>query len=60
MCLVIGAPQFSRWAAMIGRLDLVDDGRFTDDLARGENSEALSAYMGAWCADRTTAEERAR
>jgi crotonobetainyl-CoA:carnitine CoA-transferase CaiB-like acyl-CoA transferase len=54
MCLVIGAPQFRRWTAMIARPDLVDDERFTDDLARGENSEALSAYMGAWCADRTT------
>lgn len=54
MCLVIGAPQFARWAAMIGRPDLVADPRFADDLARGENGEALSAYMGAWCADRTT------
>jgi crotonobetainyl-CoA:carnitine CoA-transferase CaiB-like acyl-CoA transferase len=54
MCLVIGAPQFARWAGMIGRPDLVADARFADDLARGENGEALSAYMGAWCADRTT------
>jgi crotonobetainyl-CoA:carnitine CoA-transferase CaiB-like acyl-CoA transferase len=54
MCLVIGGPQFRRWAAMIGRPDLVADERFTDDLARGENGEALSAYMAAWCADRTT------
>ena len=54
MCLVIGAPQFARWAGMIGRPDLVADSRFADDLARGENGEALSAYMGAWCADRTT------
>lgn len=55
MCLVLGGPQFRRWATMIGRPDLVDDERFTDDLARGDNGEALSAYMGAWCADRTTA-----
>jgi crotonobetainyl-CoA:carnitine CoA-transferase CaiB-like acyl-CoA transferase len=39
---------------MIGRPDLVADARFADDLARGEHGEALSAYMGAWCADRTT------
>jgi crotonobetainyl-CoA:carnitine CoA-transferase CaiB-like acyl-CoA transferase len=51
---VIGPSQFRHWAEMIGRPDLVDDVRFKDDLARGENGEALSAYMGAWCADRTT------
>jgi len=56
MCLVIGAYQFDRWARMIGRPDLIDDDRFKDDLGRGDNGEALSAYMAAWCADRTTAE----
>ena len=56
MCLVIGGQQFSRWARMIGRNDLLDDERFTDDLSRGDHGEALSAYMGAWCADRTTHE----
>ena len=56
LCAVIGAAQFRHWAEMIGRPDLADDERFKDDLARGENSKALSAYMGAWCADRTTAE----
>ena len=56
MCLVIGAWQFGRWAGMIGRPDLVDDERFRDDQARGDNGEALTAYMAAWCADRTTAE----
>lgn len=56
MCLVIGAYQFERWAEMIGRPELVNDDRFKDDLARGDNGDALSAYMGAWCADRTTAE----
>jgi crotonobetainyl-CoA:carnitine CoA-transferase CaiB-like acyl-CoA transferase len=56
MCLVIGPSQFRRWAAMIGRPDLLDDDRFKDDLGRGDHGVALSAYMGAWCADRTTAE----
>ena len=56
MCLVIGAYQFKRWAQMIGRPDLLDDERFKDDLGRGDNGEALSAYMAAWCADRTTDE----
>ena len=41
---------------MIGRPDLLDDERFKDDLGRGDNGEALSAYMAAWCADRTTDE----
>jgi crotonobetainyl-CoA:carnitine CoA-transferase CaiB-like acyl-CoA transferase len=56
MCFVVGGSQFARWAAMIGRPDLVGDERFTDDLARGEHGAALSAYMGAWCADRSTAQ----
>jgi crotonobetainyl-CoA:carnitine CoA-transferase CaiB-like acyl-CoA transferase len=56
MCLVIGSYQFGRWAQMIGRPDLLDDERFKDDLSRGENGVALSAYMAAWCADRTTDE----
>jgi crotonobetainyl-CoA:carnitine CoA-transferase CaiB-like acyl-CoA transferase len=56
MCLVIGSYQFKRWTQMIGRPDLLDDDRFKDDLSRGENSEALSAYMAAWCADRTNDE----
>jgi crotonobetainyl-CoA:carnitine CoA-transferase CaiB-like acyl-CoA transferase len=56
MCLVIGSYQFDRWANMIGRPDLLDDDRFKDDLGRGEHGEALSAYMAAWCADRTTEE----
>jgi crotonobetainyl-CoA:carnitine CoA-transferase CaiB-like acyl-CoA transferase len=34
----------------------LDDERFKDDLGRGDNGEALSAYMAAWCADRTTDE----
>ena len=56
MCLVLGSYQFGRWARMIGRPDLLDDERFKDDLGRGDNGEALSAYMAAWCADRTTDE----
>ena len=56
MCLVLGSYQFQRWAQMIERTDLLDDERFKDDLSRGVNGEALSAYMAAWCADRTTDE----
>lgn len=56
LCSVIGPTQFRHWAEMVGRPDLVDDPRFRDDRSRGEHGEALSAYMGAWCADRTTDE----
>lgn len=53
---VIGPYQFERWAQLVGRPELVHDERFKDDLARGDNSAALSEIMGAWCATRTTAE----
>jgi len=56
MCAVIGSYQFKRWAEMVGRADLLDDDRFKDDLSRGDNGVALSAYMAAWCADRTNDE----
>jgi crotonobetainyl-CoA:carnitine CoA-transferase CaiB-like acyl-CoA transferase len=56
MCLVLGSYQFDRWAHMIGRPDLLHDERFKNDLSRGDHGEALSAYMAAWCADRTTQE----
>lgn len=56
MIQVIGQPMFSRWAAMIGQPALVDDPRFGDDMARGENGTVLSAITAAWAAKRTTAE----
>lgn len=56
MCSVIGGYQFGRWCELIGRPELAGDERFKDDLSRGDNSEALSAYMSEWCAERTNAE----
>ena len=53
MCLAIGAQQFSRWCDMVGQSELVDDPRFTDDLARGDHGEALSNIMMTWCQSRT-------
>jgi crotonobetainyl-CoA:carnitine CoA-transferase CaiB-like acyl-CoA transferase len=53
---VIGQPLFKRWAALIGRPELLDDPRFSDDLRRGEHGEVLSALMGKWCATRTRTE----
>jgi crotonobetainyl-CoA:carnitine CoA-transferase CaiB-like acyl-CoA transferase len=56
MLLVVGNGQFRRWTEMIGRPDLQQDVRFRDDASRGKNGVALSAYMAAWSADRTTDE----
>ena len=56
MCQVLGPSQFERWTEMVGRPDLLFDGRFKDDLARGDNGEILSAIMAAWCSTRTYTE----
>lgn len=60
MVQVIGDAMFARWAAMIGRPDLVDDPRYASDQARGENGEELSAIMAEWCAGLTRQECLAR
>lgn len=62
---VLGDAMFKRWARAIGRPELVDDPRFSDDGKRGEHGQALSELMSAWCATQTKAEcletlERAR
>ncbi len=54
MCLVIGRPQFERWAAMVGADDLLNDPRFAEDIGRGDHGEVLSDRMRDWCASRTT------
>ena len=53
---VIGQPMFRRWCRMIGEEHWLDDPRFADDQARGDNSEAFSARMSEWCAARNCAE----
>jgi crotonobetainyl-CoA:carnitine CoA-transferase CaiB-like acyl-CoA transferase len=53
---VVSNPIFARWARLIGAPELVDDPLYADDMARGDNGEALSARMAAWCADRSTEE----
>ncbi|MGD2131777.1 MAG: CoA transferase [Maricaulaceae bacterium] len=54
---VIGQPLFERWAKLMGEEDKwLNDPRFKDDLARGDNGEILSARMAEWCAERTQAE----
>ncbi|HVV40041.1 MAG TPA: CoA transferase [Nitrobacter sp.] len=54
---VVGQPLFKRWARLMGNEDAwLNDARFKDDLARGDNAVAISARMREWCAERTTAE----
>jgi len=54
--MTIGQPLFVRWCRLMGNDDLAADPRFKDDLARGDNGEALSAIMQKWCDARTVAE----
>jgi len=54
--MTIGQPLFVRWCRLMGNEDLTADPRFKDDLARGDNGEALSAIMQKWCESRTVAE----
>jgi crotonobetainyl-CoA:carnitine CoA-transferase CaiB-like acyl-CoA transferase len=54
--MTIGQPLFVRWCRLMGNEDLASDPRFKDDLARGDNGEALSAMMQKWCDQRTVAE----
>src|SRR4029077_5119 len=43
---------FVRWCKLMGDETLTKDARFKDDLARGDNGEALSAIMQKWCITR--------
>jgi crotonobetainyl-CoA:carnitine CoA-transferase CaiB-like acyl-CoA transferase len=54
--MTIGQPLFVRWCKLMGDESLAADPRFKDDLARGDNGEALSAIMQKWCESRTVAE----
>lgn len=51
---VVSDAIFARWAALVGAPELVGDPRYANDMARGDNGEALSARMAEWCAARTT------
>ncbi len=71
LCAVIGQPLFRRWVELMaadrgagddgkgegeGEIDWLNDPRFVDDLARGENAAPIGERMKAWCAARTTSE----
>lgn len=50
---VVGIPLFKRFAEMIGQPGLLDDPRFSTDIDRGNNGEALSAILERWSRERT-------
>ncbi|SLN12564.1 CaiB/BaiF CoA transferase family protein [Oceanibacterium hippocampi] len=53
----VGNQLFKRWARLMGDAERwLDDPRFKDDQARGDNGDILSARTAEWCATRTTAE----
>ncbi len=56
MVQIIGPAMFKRWADLMGEDRWLSDPRFADDMARGDNGEALSARMAEWCKDKTTKE----
>lgn len=53
---VVGQPLFERWAKLVGRPELIDDPRFSDDLARGDNGEILSDIARAHAKGKTVVE----
>ncbi|WP_425228361.1 CaiB/BaiF CoA transferase family protein [Sphingomonas sp.] len=53
---VVGNAIFARLALLIGAPELIDDPRYANDMARGDNGASLSERMTAWCAGRTNAE----
>ncbi len=54
LMLVVGQPLFERWADLMGEPHWLEDPRFKDDLARGDNGEIISERMARWCESRTT------
>ncbi|MEJ0027305.1 MAG: CoA transferase [Rhizomicrobium sp.] len=53
---VNGDPLFRRAARLIGATEWLDDSRFSSDKARGDHGAVISARVGEWVAQRTSAE----
>jgi crotonobetainyl-CoA:carnitine CoA-transferase CaiB-like acyl-CoA transferase len=53
---VNGDPLFRRAARLIGAPEWLEDPRFASDKARGDHGETISARVGAWVAERSSAE----
>jgi crotonobetainyl-CoA:carnitine CoA-transferase CaiB-like acyl-CoA transferase len=49
----IGNVMFRRWARLVGREDLIDDPRFSDDISRANNCNVINQIMSDWCSDRS-------
>lgn len=56
LCQVVGQPLYERWARLMGEPEWLTDARYANDLARGENCEAIDERMREWCAGRGTDE----
>lgn len=52
----VGDPLFWRWCRLVGEEGWIEDPRFEDDQARGDEGIALSERMAEWCEGRTTRE----
>jgi len=53
---VNGDPLFRRVVRLIGAPEWLEDPRFANDKLRGDHGEEISARVGAWCRERTSAE----
>jgi crotonobetainyl-CoA:carnitine CoA-transferase CaiB-like acyl-CoA transferase len=53
---VNGDPLFRRAAKLIGATEWLDDPRFASDKARGDNGQIISDRVGAWVAERSSAD----
>jgi crotonobetainyl-CoA:carnitine CoA-transferase CaiB-like acyl-CoA transferase len=53
---VNGDPLFRRVSKLVGAPEWLEDPRFANDKARGDNGEIISARLSEWCAKKTSAE----
>ncbi len=51
---VLGDPLFKRWAKLVGAEEYLEDERFSSDIKRGENSQALSDKTQEWSKNLTS------
>ena len=56
LCQVVGQPLYERWARLMGEPEWLTDPRYSNDLSRGENCEAIDERMRKWCVGRSTDE----
>jgi len=54
LCQVVGQPLYERWARLMGEPEWLADPRYSNDLSRGENCDAIDERMRRWCEGRST------